>query len=39
MRATLEWFLRRYPTPIERTQYIRRKMREAGAFQENALGR
>jgi hypothetical protein len=37
MRATLAWFLRRYPTPLERIAYIRRKTKEALAFQENAL--
>ena len=39
MRATLEWFLRRYPTPLQRIAYIRRKMREARAFQESAVRR
>jgi hypothetical protein len=37
MRATLEWFLRRYPTPLARIAYTRRKTREARAFQESAL--
>jgi hypothetical protein len=31
MRAYMEWFLRRYPTPLARLQYARRKFREAMA--------
>ena len=37
MRATLEWFARRYPTPLARIAYIRRKTQEARAFQEHAM--
>ena len=29
MRAYMEWFLRRYPTPLARLRYCRRKVREA----------
>jgi hypothetical protein len=29
MLAYKEWFLRRYPTPLERLRYCRRKFREA----------
>lgn len=33
MRETVAWFCRRYPTPIARIAYIRRKMREVRALQ------
>lgn len=29
----IAWFTRRYPTPIERLAYVRRKMKEHRAFQ------
>jgi hypothetical protein len=38
MRAMLAWFTRRYPTPLERLAYIRRKTREAAAFRASVLG-
>ncbi len=37
MRATLAWFVRRYPTPLARIAYIRRKTREAKAFQARVV--
>jgi hypothetical protein len=33
MRAAIAWFVRRYPTPIARIAYIRRKTREAALLQ------
>ena len=32
MREYMEWFLRRYPTPLARLRYCRRKFREAMAY-------
>lgn len=29
LRAQIEWFLRRYPEPLARLVYVRRKAREA----------
>ena len=37
MRATIAWFVRRYPTPLARLAYIRRKTREAKAFQARVM--
>ncbi|CAN5922714.1 hypothetical protein BH11MYX4_BH11MYX4_12350 [soil metagenome] len=37
MRAYMEWFLRRYPTPLARLRYCRRKLREATAHAGAAL--
>jgi hypothetical protein len=32
MRALIEWFLRRYPRPLDRLRYARRKYEEAVAL-------
>ena len=38
MRAMLAWFVRRYPTPLARLAYIRRKTREAEALRGKLAG-
>jgi hypothetical protein len=38
MRALVDWFVRRYPTPLARLEYARRKTREALRFRGLALG-
>ena len=32
IREMISWFLRRYPDPLDRLRYIRRKVVEAGAL-------
>jgi hypothetical protein len=39
MRALIDWFLRRYPTPLERLRYTRRKYAEAQRLRAAAMGR
>jgi hypothetical protein len=39
IREQLAWFMRRYPTPLERLAYCRRKYREAMATQAAAKRR
>lgn len=37
--AQVEWFLRRYPTPLARLVYVRRKAREAAKLRARADAR
>ena len=37
MRELIAWFVRRYPTPLERLAYCRRKYRESRALHGRAL--
>lgn len=37
IRELIAWFLRKYPTPLERLAYARRKYREAMALRGAAL--
>lgn len=39
VRAHIAWFCRRYPTPLARLAYARRKCQEAMASRGAALGR
>jgi hypothetical protein len=38
IREQIAWFSRRYPSPLDRIAYCRRKYKEAMAMQRNALG-